>query len=126
MNPISLTPAERRQFLRSAFHADVDIASAGRVYPARLLDLSLKGALVEQDGAWPVQVGQTCRFRLELVPGTAIMMDTTVAHVRDSQVGLQCDHIDLDSITHLRRLVELNAGAPDLLERELALLVGAA
>jgi len=125
MNAIPLTPAERRQYLRSAFNADVEIAAAGRIHRARLLDLSLKGALIEQDGAWPVQAGQTCRFRLELVPGTAIVMDATVAHVRDSKVGLQCDHIDLDSITHLRRLIELNAGTPDLLERELGLLVGA-
>jgi hypothetical protein len=36
---------------------------------------------------------------------------------------LLCESIDLDSITHLRRLVELNAGDPALLERELTALV---
>jgi len=33
-------------------------------------------------------------------------------------------HIDLDSISHLRRLVELNLGDEALLERELAALGG--
>ena len=32
------------------------------------------------------------------------------------------DHIDLESISHLRRLVELNLGDSSLLERELAAL----
>jgi hypothetical protein len=36
---------------------------------------------------------------------------------------LRCDSIDLDSITHLRRLVELNAGDPRELDRELAILI---
>jgi len=32
---------------------------------------------------------------------------------------LRCLSIDLDSITHLRRLLELNLGDPQLVEREL-------
>ena len=35
-------------------------------------------------------------------------------------VGLLCRTIDLDSVTHLRRLIELQLGAPSLLERDLA------
>ena len=37
-------------------------------------------------------------------------------------VGMVCRHIDVDSISHLRRLVELNLGDEALLERELAAL----
>jgi len=33
--------------------------------------------------------------------------------------------IDVDSMTHLRRLIELNLGDPTLLERELKALVSA-
>jgi hypothetical protein len=33
-------------------------------------------------------------------------------------LGFQVQYIDLDSATHLRRLVELNLGDPALLERE--------
>jgi len=50
-------------------------------------------------------------------------METEVAHVEGRHVGLRCTHIDLDSMTHLRQLVERNADDPALLERELALLV---
>jgi hypothetical protein len=37
-------------------------------------------------------------------------------------VGLHCRHIDIESLAHLRRLIELNLGDPALLERELAAL----
>lgn len=114
---------ERRQFWRTTFRAPVHLAVGGRVHEAQLLDLSLKGALVQCAGDWQPSLGTSCRLRLKLVPGTSIAMDTAVAHVHDQQVGLQCHFIDLDSITHLRRLVELNAGSAAWLERELALLI---
>jgi hypothetical protein len=44
-------------------------------------------------------------------------------HVEGPQVGLRCASIDLDSITHLRRLVELNSGDPAILDREFGSLV---
>jgi hypothetical protein len=36
---------------------------------------------------------------------------------------VRCDRIDLDSITHLRQLVERNADDPVVLDRDLAKLV---
>ena len=53
-------------------------------------------------------------------------MTALVAHVDARQLGLLCTHSDLDSVTHLRRLIELQLGDPSLLERDLGELVGAA
>jgi hypothetical protein len=50
-------------------------------------------------------------------------MQTRVAHVEGPQAGLLCISIDIDSVTHLRRLLELNLGDPALLERELSALI---
>jgi len=51
-------------------------------------------------------------------------MEGHLAHVGDNNtVGIRCESIDLDSISHLRRLVELNLGDPELLNRELSALV---
>lgn len=47
-------------------------------------------------------------------------MDGTVVHCEDGHLGFRCDHIDLDSISHLKRLVELNLSDEALLERELS------
>ena len=115
--------SDRRQFWRSDFDAPALVSVDGHMYCARLVDLSLRGALLEQDDSWFARQGQACHLRLELAPGAMIQMDATVAHVRGSQIGVHCDRIDLDSITHLRNLVELNAGDPSVLERDLAHLV---
>jgi hypothetical protein len=45
-----------------------------------------------------------------------------LTRTRDDLLGFVCRHIDLESISHLRRLVELNLGDESLLERELAAL----
>jgi hypothetical protein len=50
-------------------------------------------------------------------------MQASVANITDQLVGFECQAIDLDSITHLKRLVELNLGDEGLLHRELITLL---
>lgn len=49
-------------------------------------------------------------------------MEVVLTRTQPQSLGFVCRHIDLDSISHLRRLVELNLGDEQLLERELAAL----
>ncbi len=117
---------ERRRFSRITFHRpgelDVKIARA----TCEVLDVSLKGALVEVPVAFRTQVGGTCTLTIRLDAGEAVIrMDGEIVHREGSQVGIRCVEIDLDSISHLRRLVELNLGDDELLHRELSALVRA-
>ena len=125
MSDAHSTAADRRHFWRAGFHAPAQLTFPDGVREAELLDISLKGALVELATGSGVAVDQRCQLRLALGTGDeAIVMETTVAHVHGGRsAGLRCDAIDLDSITHLRRLVQLNAGDPALLERELSALL---
>jgi hypothetical protein len=116
-------PSERRRFWRSDFHAPAHVTLLGRDHVVRLVDVSLKGALVEHEGGWSAQTGQKCHLRIELAADAVIVMECTVTHVDGQHIGLQCDRIDLDSITHLRQLVERNAADPAVLDRDLAMLV---
>ncbi len=114
---------ERRHFWRAVFHSAVRLTTHGGLAYAQLLDISLRGALVEVAAGWNGKKGDDCLLQLDLAVGTAISMWATVSHVDGHHIGLRCSSIDLDSITHLRRLVELNAGDPALLERELTALL---
>jgi hypothetical protein len=49
-----------------------------------------------------------------------------LAHVEAGHAGVLCRSIDLESITHLRRLIEVNLGDPAASERELKALIAAA
>jgi hypothetical protein len=50
-------------------------------------------------------------------------MDGEVVHVRGNRVGVKCDEMDLESMAHLRRLVELNVADDGVLQGELSALV---
>lgn len=117
------TQNERRQFWRAHFHSPVQLATATQVIEADLLDISLKGALIEVPPAWAGRQGDHCQLRLDLAAQASIGMSATVAHIEGRHVGLHCASIDLDSVTHLRRLVALNSGDPALLDRELTALL---
>jgi hypothetical protein len=46
-------------------------------------------------------------------------METIVVHSQQDSLGLRCEKIDIESASHLRRLLELNMGDAELLSREL-------
>ena len=116
----------RRQFWRAHFHSPVQIAMHGQVIEADLYDISLKGALLKVPEGWTGKSGDHCQLRLNLAGNATISMGATIAHVAGRRVGLHCDNIDIDSVTHLRRLVALNSGDPRVLDRELAVLLSEA
>ncbi len=113
-------PANRRQFSRIRFRTDARLYLPSLETDVEIVDLSLRGALVAAPAEVYAAVGTPCTLRLRLDElGTTIRMETTVVHREGGYYGLHCREIDLDSITHLRRLVELNLGDEGLLHREL-------
>ena len=114
---------EHRKFTRIPFEATVTVTTADGSWDCGLIDISLKGVLVDKPENWSGTINDTAMVELELSGSEAsIRMDVVVAHVEDSHIGFRCEHIDLDSITHLRRLIELNVGDTDILDRELKAL----
>ncbi|HEB92606.1 MAG TPA: PilZ domain-containing protein [Gammaproteobacteria bacterium] len=115
---------EQRRFSRISFAADVQLVDAKGSWRSRLIDLSLKGALIAAPQDWSGQPGE--HFLLELAldrdEEVVVRMEVSVSHIENDHIGFRCEHIDLDSISHLRRLVELNLGDAELLDRELSAL----
>jgi len=128
VEPVALMsrPLAYRRFLRSVFRAPARLNLGGLIREVQLLDVSFKGALVDTGQARLCQLGTRGRLRLMLSPTAFIAMDVSVSRTQGSWLGLQCTHIDLDSVTHLRQLIERNSQDPTLLGRELAVLVGCA
>jgi len=115
---------EPRHFSRIPFQATVELHFhlVQEVQTAHLLDISLKGALVKTAQPIPNAFkGKGCRMVFFLgTGGENISMEGRVIHHEGTLIGIECQHIDLDSMINLRRLVELNLGDENLLERELA------
>lgn len=117
-------PHERRHFVRVGFDAPALLTTGTGAFSVHVLDLSLKGALVQLPAEATVESGQPCQITVPLTDtGSHIAMSASVAHLHGLHAGLECRGIDLDSVTHLRRLIELQLGDPALLERDLGELV---
>lgn len=110
---------ERRKFSRILFDAHVELAQGDCHWRASLLDISLRGLLIQQQLPAEVNKSQPILVKILLSNSTCIAMTVSVAHQHHNQTGLMCTTIDIDSVSHLRRLIELNLGDSDAAEREL-------
>lgn len=111
--------SEKRNFSRILFATNAQLTQAHSCWSTRLLDLSLNGALVvEPAGFTPSDEPITLNFMLQ-GSDIEISMETRLVHQSAGHLGLKCSHIDIDSISHLRRMIELNTGDTTLLNREL-------
>jgi len=118
-----LQKPDNRQFTRIPFDSGVRLTNSDETWTSQLEDISLKGVLIITPDNWRAKIND--QFVLELNLDSSdiqIRMEVTVAHMEGDHVGFRCEHIDLDSITHLRRLVELNLGDTTVLSRELSSL----
>ncbi len=113
----------RRRFHRILFNTPAFASSAGKTDLCNIIDVSLKGALISKPAGWSGEVGDQTELEIQLSSdGARIVMQGEVAHIENGHIGIQCNQIDIDSISHLRRLAELNLGDSELVERELAAL----
>ncbi len=114
---------EKRRFSRISFDADVLVSKDNQEWRASLLDISLNGLLVNTPSNWEGLQGE--RFHAEVIfpnSGSLIHTEVSVAHNGNGRTGFQVNNIDIESVGHLRRLIELNLGDEELLNRELTSL----
>lgn len=119
---MSETGNERRRFQRITFDAPTEIVQGARYWSAELHDVSFKGLLVKRPAQWSGDPDHPYEVNIRLAEDACVKMEVVLTRTQSDLLGFVCRHIDLDSISHLRRLVELNLGDQSLLERELAAL----
>ncbi|ALP40495.1 PilZ domain-containing protein [Aeromonas schubertii] len=112
--------SERRRFSRILYSTPARLSQGERHWQTELIDISLQGALIRRPSDW--SHGESLDYHLTFhLAGSEIeiKMEVELSHLDDEKLGLYCHHLDIDSATHLRRMIELNVGDEDLLHREL-------
>ena len=100
-----------------------DLNVEGNIYPVSIHDISLNGALVSAIASEQSLKGKFGTLTFFLSDNESeVTMHIAVVHEQDDETGLQCNAIDIDSVTLLRRLVELNLGNNEQLDKELSQL----
>ena len=112
---------DKRRFSRISFDTEVRLISDKGIWKSKLIDISLKGLLITVPRIWDADIGD--HYLTELFAeneDAVIRMEVSITHIGERQVGFRCEHIDLESISHLRRLLELNIGDTKIMNRELS------
>jgi len=112
---------ERRKFTRIPFEAFAQLLCPAGAFDSEIIDISLKGVLLRRPENLSLNPGDPVQVVIHAVNDAfTISISTTLEHLEQDALGLAFTEIDIDSATHLRRLVELNLGDDVLLNRELA------
>lgn len=117
------SPSERRRFTRVNFDTTASILQGGQRIPVHLIDVSLKGILIDTPEEYTLKADLPAQFEILLADETVIDMKVHLVHSSNKMLGFQCESIDIDSISHLRRLIELNMDIPNASERILEELI---
>lgn len=118
--PAVSNETERRHYQRIPFIAEVIMSKGDEEWSSALLDISLKGMLVETPTGIEPEPEDLYAIELVLSAEVSIRMQAKISHASDDYWGLVWENIDLEGLTHLRRLLELNLADPEEMDRELA------
>ena len=111
---------ERRHFSRILFNAECTLHQNDLEWTTQLLDISMRGILVHKPDHFSLDIKEPCEATVKLSGSDShIIMSLNFSHEDKTALGFRCKYIDIDSMTHLKRLVELNLGSEDILKREL-------
>ena len=115
---------ERRRFARILYLTMAELTQGDKKWQTQLVDVSLQGALLIRPDEW-----ESCddkEYQLSFILSGSdieIKMQVELNHEASKKLGFYCHHIDIDSATHLKRMIELNVGDEKLLHRELEQLL---
>lgn len=112
---------KNRHFRRIPFKAEVTLGSGQDSWTGELLDVAMKGAMVGTDTALPLSPGAKYSLCISL-PGTPISLDfqAELVHSEESCYGFKFISENLETLTHLRKLIELNTGDAETTRSELS------
>lgn len=116
----------RRHFTRILFSIKATLEVEGKEFDVSIHDISLNGALVSKPETDDEIIKKLAVLTFDLNgEGTTVTMHVATVHEENSLIGLRCNAIDIDSISHLRRMIELNLGDESQLNKELSELTRA-
>lgn len=102
---------DNRYYSRISFVADAEIIIDGKRYTAEMLDLSLRGTLLNLQAVSAFDIGMSYPLKIHLPSSdTTIQFDAELVHKNGNYAGFRFQSIDVESMTHLRKILDLNTG----------------
>ena len=111
---------ERRRFSRIVYRTPAIVVQGEQTINASISDLSLHGLLITSDQANELNLDKQINVEFALLGSDiTIQLSGNIVEINNNMIRLSIDHIDIESIGYLKRLVELNVGDDELLYRDI-------
>ncbi|WP_094752045.1 PilZ domain-containing protein [Psychromonas sp. CD1] len=120
--------SEKRKFSRISFSGHCFLSkkvnSKEILWQSELLDISLNGALIQRPDEWLNNDNETLQLNLKFDHSDVeLNIKCTVCHQEEFCLGIKFITLSLESISHIKRLVQLNIADESLLYREISQLI---
>ncbi len=110
-----------RRFRRIPFEAEVTLNVGQENWSGELLDVAMKGAMVGSGTPLPLPLGSKCSLCISLPDSTiSLNFQAELLYYENSRYGFKFISEDLETFTHLRKLIELNTGDAEATRSELS------
>ncbi|WP_159655807.1 PilZ domain-containing protein [Vibrio atypicus] len=111
---------ERRRFSRIVYRTQTVLRQGINTVNATISDLSLHGLLIDCDQSALLTQDEQVNVEFSLSGSdVTIQLVGNIVGINNNMIRLSIDHIDIESIGHLKRLIELNVGDDELLHRDI-------
>lgn len=111
----------RRKFTRFNLGIEAEIQNKDKLYRTEVLDISLKGILVNSS-SFVGELGENYVIQIVLSPEIIMTFNSLLVHQENTNFGFKFMSQSLDSLSHLRSLLEFNSDDPDMVQEELFFL----
>jgi len=89
-------------------------------WPCEIIDISLRGCLLRFKHTWEQRnIEAIYTLTMQTPDISEFIMNLSISHVIDNEVGFKCEHIDIDNSTLLHHLLGAAPETDRLLAREL-------
>ena len=111
---------ERRRFSRIIYQVPALIEQENLAMQATIQDLSLHGLLLKVEDAKPLDSLLPVEVGFSFIQSEQMMqLSAGIVSIAGNEIRLKISNIDIESISQLKRFIELNVGNNELLNREL-------
>jgi len=113
---------EKRIFSRVKFEQKVEFEKNGKKYKnVELQNISLKGAFLKLDNTADFKIEDRIKITIVLKEEEKLRIETEaiIIRVADNGIAVYFEKVDIDSFANLKRLIELNIGDEEIINKEL-------
>ncbi|UTZ26180.1 PilZ domain-containing protein [Vibrio campbellii] len=111
---------ERRRFSRIIYQVPALIEQGNLAMQVTIQDLSLHGLLLKVEDAKPLDSLLPVEVGFSFIQSEQMMqLSAGIVSIAGNEIRLKISNIDIESISQLKRFIELNVGNNELLNREL-------